>query len=38
MKPDGVTHSYGKLPANKLKAIRGFIKGKSNTAEWMTLA
>jgi hypothetical protein len=28
IKPDGMTHSYIKLSANKLKAIRELIKGK----------
>jgi hypothetical protein len=32
-KPDGMTHSYKELSANKLKAIRELMKEKSNIAE-----
>jgi hypothetical protein len=34
--PDGMTHSYKKLYANKLKPIGILQKEKSNIAEWMT--
>jgi hypothetical protein len=33
---NGMTHSYRKLSASKLKPFRSIRKEKSNIAEWMT--